>query len=63
MKTYTSKISQIKRIEQQLRSHREVLSKYENNPPQHPHEHKARELSERMVGNLESQHNSLINNS
>lgn len=60
--TYTSKTRELAKLAAQINNHKMVLSNYEKNPPQLPHEHKTRELSERLLRNLQAQHDSVLKN-
>jgi hypothetical protein len=50
------------KMKRAMQQHKDVLKKYEENPPQLPHEHKAREISEKALEELMHQYNSLLRN-
>lgn len=57
-----SKKKQLKQLSAKIDSHKNILSKYEKNPPSSSNEHKTKELSERIIRELQAQHDSISRN-
>lgn len=59
---YISKPRELAQLESKIRNHKETLKKYEQNPPQLPHEHEAVKFAQQQIEELTHRHNSVMTN-